>query len=203
MHEEDIPWFEGIAAALFIFMLITYPLWRVKPEADTPASETSASESSREGGSGGSSGEGAWEGAGSKESHIPPDVTRQLERYARRERRGYYQRKEDNPHIPESVRERYAAERQRLEALAREYPEIMAKAEANLPAPSILPDGSFSPEFQDLTRMLKLYGKTDELMDAHVDDLMQDAEDDDLPASMRPSPEEIRRVREQGILPMN
>jgi hypothetical protein len=193
----------GLAWVMVLLILATFPLWRYQPEKPEPEPT-----SERETASPRSSFRYRNPTSPSSQPDIDLDpspsvekIRRQLDRHAQRKQNGFYDRVVDNPEMPAEIRDRFQAEKNRLEDLEESNPAIAAEVSSALLPPPVNPDGSFSPEFQEVVALMKTYGVWDDMVDNHVEQLMRDAEDSDLPPESRPSQEEIEAVRKQGLIP--
>jgi hypothetical protein len=63
------------------------------------------------------------------------------------------------------------------------------------------PDGTFTPEFQEVTGMMAHAGVWDQLHDSYIRQLEAAAADPNLPEEEKPTPEDIRRARAERRIP--
>jgi len=182
-------------------LLVSYPMWRRIPEEPPKAEPRPTPRRNST----------AFQYAPSAPPETAPgdsfgfnevQVRRQLRRRALMERQRVRKNIVDNPDMPEAVRSRFREELDRLDALAAARPDV-AKSVSVAEVPlQVEEDGSFTPEFQEVVRVLKLSGKWDQLSDKYTDDLEDAANNPDLPPEERPSREVIERARSGGYVPV-
>jgi len=200
MDQEDSSLYLRIGAFALGVVFLTSPLWKPNAEeiqtpSPVPSNRSAPGESLvfRHGGE-------------------PPKVRnreaeeklilRQLRRHSMNQHNGFYQNVVDNPDMPIEVRERFAVERERLEKLAEEYPELAETSQEELPPRKLNDDGEFTEEFKQAVHNMKTYGVWDQMVDDHLENMIRDANNPDIPEDERPTAEEIERVRSQRLIPV-
>ncbi len=200
MNQDDSGLFFRIGVFAIGLLFLTSPLWKPKAEAEERASEKPV--------------RSAAPGESLQFRHMREDVTltnreedekvlrRQLHRHAMNTRNGFYQNVVENPDMPIEVRERFAVEKKRLEQLAREHPELATSIKESMPPQQVDENGAFTEEFKKAVHNMKTYGVWDQMVDDHVENLIRDANNPDIPEAERPTPEQIERFRSQRLVPV-
>jgi len=201
MTQEDSGLFFRIGIFGIGLLFLTSPLWN--PDSDEDVSPTDRPSQSV-----------SEPGESLKFRHMREDVVlrnreeeekiirRQLHRHAMNHRNGFYKNVVDNPDMPAEVRERFAKERDRLEKLAGEHPEMAASMQESLPPRQVDENGEYTEEFRKAVHNMKTYGVWDQMVDDHVENMIRDANNPDIPEDERPTPEEIEQFRTHRLVPV-
>lgn len=130
-------------------------------------------------------------------------LRRQLQRRVRMERDGITRNIINNDAMPEEIRRRFRDEKARLDVLAEENPQLALQVANSIPRDKRFnEDGSVTPEFAKVMEMMESSGVVSDMSDSYLLQLEQAAEDPSLPASQRPSEEDLERARKEMHIPM-
>ncbi|WFB34832.1 hypothetical protein P3T73_11745 [Kiritimatiellota bacterium B12222] len=128
-------------------------------------------------------------------------VRKQLSRRNQMEKSGMVHDVIENENMPEEIRRRFRNEKMRLDALAKEYPELAAKADAVPVSQNIDANGELDPKLKEALVQMKSSGAWDELHDTYLRQLEQAAADETLPADQRPTKEQLDAARKDMVIP--
>ncbi|MGA0333102.1 MAG: hypothetical protein ACO3N7_03615 [Kiritimatiellia bacterium] len=192
--------FFGIICMLMIWL--TSPFWAGSADKDTTVkrSESPASSPRRF----------LYAGPDSNAARFTDDtgnayevqqLKRQLNQRARMEQSGFVKNVIENPEMPEAVRSRFRKEKERLDALAQEHPDLAAEADQVKIPRQLADDGSFTPEFRQAVEMMKSSGVWDEMHTQYLRRLEAAAKDESLPPEERPTREDIETFRSGKHIP--
>lgn len=198
MEQEDSNLFLRMGAFAVGLLLLTSPLW--KPKADEIEEPLPVATSQR------APGETLeFRHAGDEKklrlrTQQEEVIRSQLRRHAMNQHNGFYERVVDNPKMDPEVRKRFAVERDRLAKLAEEHPELATNSQQNLPPRQLDEKGEFTEDFKKAVHNMKTYGVWQEMVDDHVENLVRDANNPNIPEDERPTAEQIERARSQQLI---
>ncbi len=128
-------------------------------------------------------------------------VARSLQRRALMERNGVVSGIIENPDMPEEIRSRFRAEKERLDKLASDYPQMADRSNERVPgAQRLAADGTYTKEFEDVVRQMKMSGTWDEINQSYQKQLLEAMNDPSIPADQRPTQAMVDEAAKQGLI---